>query len=64
MPSPTATKVDASKTKTKSASAAASQVQTGPFDPFASSDPFAEAESNSRPIEQLPKALDKIHVRE
>lgn len=70
LPPPTATKVDESKTKTTSGSAASTdpiakkstQIITGPIDPFANGDPFGDADS--KPLEQIPKAQDKIHIRE
>lgn len=61
-PRSSATKVDASKTKSKApASAGATTNLTGPYDPFASNDPFAEAAAVKTVV---PVKTDKIHIRE
>lgn len=61
MPPRTATKVDASKTKSKAPASAGATNLTGPYDPFASSDPFAEAAAVKTVV---PVKTDKIHIRE
>ncbi|BEI79501.1 hypothetical protein CcaverHIS002_0100300 [Cutaneotrichosporon cavernicola] len=56
----TTTKVDSSKTKSKASASAGATNLTGPYDPFASGDPFAE-ETTVKTV--VPVKTEKIHIR-
>lgn len=56
-----ATKVDSTKTKSKAPASAGATNLTGPYDPFASNDPFAESTTVKTVV---PVKTDKIHIRE
>ncbi|KLT38883.1 SUI1-domain-containing protein, partial [Cutaneotrichosporon oleaginosum] len=59
-PRSSASKVDASKTKSKASASAGATNLTGPYDPFASGDPFGESTTVKNVV---PVKTEKIHIR-